>query len=46
MYIIIDRQTGKQIGKPYKSRVAASRRRDALDLAYGAYRYTVQRVGT
>lgn len=42
MYIIIDRQTGLQVGKAYQSRVAASRRVDVLDNAYGAYRYAVR----
>jgi hypothetical protein len=43
-YIIIDRQTGQQVGGTYKSRVRASRRVDQLDNAYGAYRYAVRTV--
>ena len=38
-YIIIDKQTGKQVGKPYKNGAQASRRVDKLDNQYGAYRY-------
>ena len=44
MYAIIDRQTGLQVGKPYKDRIRASRRADKLDNAYGAYRYYVLRL--
>lgn len=42
MYVIIDRHTGLQVGKTYQSRARASRRVDALDNAYGAYRYVVR----
>ena len=41
MYKIIDRQTGKQVGKDYSDASRARRRRDALDSAYGACRYMV-----
>jgi hypothetical protein len=41
-YIVIDRQTGKQVGKPYASRSRAANRVDKLDNAYGAYRYSVK----
>lgn len=43
-YIIIDRQTMQQVGSSYTTRMAASRRRDALDNAYGAYRYSVRSI--
>lgn len=43
-YVVIDRQTGQQVGKQYNSRVRASRRVDALDNAYGAYRYYVRSI--
>lgn len=42
MFIIIDRQTGLQVGKPYKSKQRVRARRDKLDLIYGAYRYVVK----
>ena len=42
LYRIIDRQTGKQVGKDHTSGKRARTRRDALDTAYGACRYTVQ----
>lgn len=42
LWIIIDRQTGAQVGKPYTNRVRASRRVDRLDNEYGAYRYSVR----
>lgn len=41
-YEVIDRHTGQRVGKPYATRVAASRRVDKLDNAYGAYRYAVR----
>lgn len=41
MYQVIDRHTGLPVGKPCKTRVAASRKVDRLDNAYGAYRYYV-----
>lgn len=44
LYVIIDRQTGLQVGQPYKSRSRASRRVDKLDNAYGAYRYYVKPI--
>ena len=43
-YRIIDNHTKQQIGKLYTSRVRATRRRDKLDLQYGAIRYRVERV--
>ena len=42
--IIIDRQTGTQIGKPYTDKKRARSRANKLDLQYGAYRYTVKTV--
>ncbi|KVU10686.1 hypothetical protein WK62_05325 [Burkholderia ubonensis] len=39
LYEVIDRHTGQRVGKPYATRIAASRRVDKLDNAYGAYRY-------
>ena len=42
MYTIIDRHTGKQVGKPYKSKARARTRVDVLDNAYGAYRYSLR----
>lgn len=41
-YIVIDRQTGEQVGKPYTSKNRARSRVDKLDGAYGGYRYTVK----
>jgi hypothetical protein len=40
---VIDNHTGAAIGKPMKRR-AAGRKVDRLDLAYGAYRYSVKQV--
>jgi hypothetical protein len=45
MFIIIDKQTGQQVGRSYSTRVSASRRVDRLDNEYGAYRYYVQAAG-
>jgi hypothetical protein len=42
VYVVIDGQTGNQVGGEYKSRSRASARVDKLDNAYGAYRYRVQ----
>lgn len=42
MYIVYDRHTGRVMGKPYTSLSRARRRVDALDNAYGAYRYGVR----
>lgn len=39
MFAIIDKQTGKQVGKNYKCRIRARRRIDILDNDYGGYRY-------
>lgn len=44
MYIIIDRQTGLQVGKPYANRNRARTRVDKLDMQYGAVRYMVKLV--
>lgn len=41
LFVVIDRQSGKQVGQPCKTRIAASRKVDRLDNAYGAYRYYV-----
>ncbi len=43
MYRVIDSQT-KQVMGTYSTRARASRKADKLDLAYGAYRYSVQRA--
>ena len=43
MYKIIDCKTGLQVGKSYKSASRARARVDALDNAYGGYRYSVLR---
>jgi hypothetical protein len=42
MYMVIDLQTGFQVGRPCKSRRAAQRRADRLDQQYGAVRYAVR----
>jgi hypothetical protein len=42
MFIVIDRHTGQQVGKPYSTRAGARRAVDRLDNAYGAYRYTAK----
>lgn len=44
MYRVIDIQTKKPVGKPYRSAARARARRDVLDLRYGAIRYRVERV--
>ena len=44
MYIVIDRHTGQQVGKPLQSLKAASRKVDRLDNVYGAYRYYYRKV--
>lgn len=41
-YIIIDRKTGLQVGKPMASLRTARNRVDKLDLAYGGYRYSIR----
>lgn len=43
-YVIIDRHTMQQVGKPYTDRKRARARVDKLDNAYGAYRYSVRTV--
>lgn len=44
-FIVIDNRTGKQSTRTtYKSRPAANRAADKLDLAYGAIRYSVKPV--
>jgi hypothetical protein len=40
-YVVKDTRTGECIGTSYASRTRATRRADALDLVYGAYRYVV-----
>jgi hypothetical protein len=42
LYLVVDRQTGLQVGKPYTSKSRARNRVDKLDNEYGAYRYTVR----
>lgn len=44
LYEVIDLQTGRRVGRPYATRVAASRRANKLDLDYGAIRYQVRWV--
>ena len=44
MYQIIDKKTGKTVGRTYKDRVKARRKADALDNEYGAYRYYVKTI--
>lgn len=44
MWIIVDSQSGQQVGKPYSHHGKAISRRDKLDLIYGAYRYRVVRL--
>jgi hypothetical protein len=43
-YLIIDRMTGLQVGKPYTSKSRARKRVDKLDNQYGGYRYTVKTI--
>ena len=43
-YAVVDRHTGEQVGKAYTSKSRARSRVDALDNAYGAYRYTVKQI--
>lgn len=42
MYVVIDRQTGLQVGEPYQNKNRASSRADKLDIEYGAVRYFVK----
>lgn len=45
MYIVIDNRTGdKATRTTYKTRAAASKAADRLDLAYGAIRYSVKAI--
>lgn len=41
---VIDSQTGKRVGGPYKGRARANRAVDRLDNAYGAYRYKAKPI--
>lgn len=43
-YVIIDRHTMLQVGRPYTNRSRARARVDKLDNQYGAYRYSVHTV--
>lgn len=43
-YAVVCLHTGQRQGKPYATRKRARARADALDLRYGAYRYTVVAV--
>jgi hypothetical protein len=45
MYEVFDRQTGLVVGSTYKTRKAARRRADKLDLNYGSIRYGCRLVG-
>lgn len=40
-HVIVDKQTGKQVGEAYSNKIRARRRQDRLDNAYGGYRYRV-----
>lgn len=42
MWVVIDRHTKQQVGKPYTTAQGARRAVDRLDNAYGAYRYTAK----
>lgn len=42
LFKIVDIKTGKQVGKPYATRIRALHRADKLDLEYGAVRYVVR----
>lgn len=42
MYQVYDSKTQQPVGKPYLTIKAARRRRDKLDLKYGAIRYSVR----
>lgn len=44
MFVVIDRHTGKQVGKAYSTKAGARRAVDRLDNAYGAYRYSAKEV--
>lgn len=41
IFVVIDRHTGLQVAGPFATRRRARAAADRLDLAYGAYRYTV-----
>lgn len=43
VYAVIDRHTNTVVSK-HSTRIAASRKVDRLDNAYGAYRHTVRRL--
>lgn len=43
-YIVVDRKTGEQVGKPYASKSRARTRVDKLDNEYGGYRYSVKEI--
>ena len=43
-YIVIDRQTGLQVGRSFVISSKAYAKRDRLDNAYGAYRYYVKGI--
>jgi hypothetical protein len=43
-YIVVDRKTGEQVGKPYSNKNRARSRVDKLDNDYGAYRYAVKEI--
>lgn len=43
-YLVCERGTDKQIGKPYTDRKRARARVDKLDLQYGCYHYYVKRI--
>ena len=45
-WIIVDTQTGLQVGNPYKDRKRCATRVDKLDNDYGAYRYRKQQINT
>lgn len=43
-YVVIDRHTGEQVGKPYTSKNRARCRAEKLDMQYGAYRYIIKPI--
>ena len=43
-YKVIDKRTGEAIGKPLKSHKSARNKKDRLDTAYGAIRYSIVEV--
>jgi len=44
LYVIIHKNTGRQIGRPYSDLSRIRRRADRLDNEYGAYVHLVRRL--